>query len=412
MKILLTNQSLDVRAGTELFVQEIALMLRAQGHDPMAYTSRPGQVADLLRKDNIPVVNEIEKLPFKPDLIHAQHHLDAMSALLALPGVPAIYHCHGAFPWQERPPRHPRILRYLVTSEGLQHFISTEYSIDPEKIGVLRNFVDLSRFTGRITPLPQQPTSALVFVGGFNPEKKSMVSDACHSVGITKVDFAGYSVGNPIAHPEQILSDYDIVFATGRSAIEAIACGCAVIVMDSIRVGEFVTAQRYEDWRDCNYSIANTLPPMTSQAIATQLLQYNPVDAAAVCQRLRAEAGLDKAIEQLAGQYSMVMEEFENYSFDPESEMLACCSYIRSLTPLVQQLEAARPQMQLEEALLAEREKRRHNQNKIDLFVAKLKAAENAISLNPVLKCLTRGLRKEWHRLEREFERKPLNDSD
>ena len=106
MRILITNNTLADRAGSELDLLDLRGASRIRGHTPIAYSTHLGAVADELRRATIPVVDNLENLS-PPDIIHGQHHLDTMTALLALPGVPAIYVCHGWAPWQERPPLFP-----------------------------------------------------------------------------------------------------------------------------------------------------------------------------------------------------------------------------------------------------------------------------------------------------------------
>ena len=64
----------------------------------------------MLKGMSIPVIPDPCHSPFKPDVIHGQHHLDTMRALCAFPDSPAIYHCHGYLPWVEEAPLYPRIL--------------------------------------------------------------------------------------------------------------------------------------------------------------------------------------------------------------------------------------------------------------------------------------------------------------
>ncbi|MDQ2936824.1 MAG: glycosyltransferase [Acidobacteriota bacterium] len=160
MRILITNNGLSSRAGSELYVRDLAIGLLARGHTPVAYSSDLGDVAEEIRAANVPVVNTLEGLP-PPDVIHGQHHLDTMVALLHFPGVPAIYVCHGWLPWEELPPRFPRILRYVAVDHVCRDRL-VERRITDDRIRVLLNWVDLERFKPR-PPLPERPKRALVF---------------------------------------------------------------------------------------------------------------------------------------------------------------------------------------------------------------------------------------------------------
>ncbi|HYX23518.1 MAG TPA: glycosyltransferase [Thermoanaerobaculia bacterium] len=114
MRVLLTNGALVHRAGSELYVLEVATRLLALGHSPVVYSPRLGPLAAELRAATLPVVDDLAAVAEPPDVIHGQHHLPAMTALLHFPGVPALFVSHGWVPWEEAPPRFPRILRYVA----------------------------------------------------------------------------------------------------------------------------------------------------------------------------------------------------------------------------------------------------------------------------------------------------------
>ncbi len=402
MNILITNQSLDVRAGTELFTLEIARMLRHLGHFPCAYTSRPGQVAELLETNQIPVVTDIDHLQVRPDIIHGQHHLDTMTALLALPGVPAIYFCHGALPWQEQPPRHPRILHYATTTESLAKRLSIEWRLPLERITVFRNHVDLEKFRPRKEPLPDKPRRALVFAPNFQGQERiDLVTRACAERGV-KVDFAGYAVGNPISAPEEVLPQYDVVFASGRSALEAMACGCGVILMDALRVGSFVTEENYDRVRATNFCIATNRPLMDARQILTQLDRFDPATARAASEKLRAEAGLRAAAERLQELYDQTLADWASLDPKPteQDELAAAGAYFRWLTPLIRKIDAQKPLAQCEQLWRDEREKRRRLQEKSRLYREKLRVVEEQLHNNPMLRIAGGEIRKRWKELE------------
>ena len=98
MRILITNHTLANRAGTELYVRDVAIALLDRGHDVTAYSPEVGDVALDLRAAGIRVTDNLGRLNEQFDIIHGQHHLETMTALLFLPGTPAIFFCHGSTP--------------------------------------------------------------------------------------------------------------------------------------------------------------------------------------------------------------------------------------------------------------------------------------------------------------------------
>jgi len=107
MRILITNNTLDFRSGSELYVRDLAIALLKRGHIPIAYSTKLGDIAQEIRAATVPVIDNLDALAAPPDVIHGHHHLDTMTALLRFPGVPAVYFCHGWLPWEETPPRFP-----------------------------------------------------------------------------------------------------------------------------------------------------------------------------------------------------------------------------------------------------------------------------------------------------------------
>ncbi len=162
LKVLITNNTLGNRAGTELYVRDLATALLDRGHSPVAYSQHQGNVAEDLRKLSIPVISDFSTLTSPPDIIHGHHHLETMTALLQFPRTPALYVCHGWLPWEELPPHFSRIRRYVAVDEACLDRLVVENDIPEEKVELLLNFVDLDRFKRR-EPLPPKPGRALIF---------------------------------------------------------------------------------------------------------------------------------------------------------------------------------------------------------------------------------------------------------
>ena len=56
---------------------------------------------------------------------------------------------------------------------------------------------------------------------------------ACEAAGIG-VEIVGLNAGNPSDTPELLIPAYDLVFAKGRTVLEAVAVGCAVVLADAL----------------------------------------------------------------------------------------------------------------------------------------------------------------------------------
>ncbi len=349
MKILITNHTLSQRAGTELYVRDVALALQKQGHSPFVYSSILGEVANEIREAAIPVVHDLNSLSIVPDIIHGQHDLETMTALLHFPNVPAVYFCHGWKPWQEAPPKFPRIFKYFAIDEAVHDRLVFEHGILENRIHIILNFVDLHKFKHR-EPLPQHPQRALFF-SNYASEKNivPIVRKACLSAGIT-LDVVGQNMHNASLTPETLLGRYDLVFARGRSAIEAIAAGTAFILLDTKKTGPMVTFNNLDRLRLLNFGIRTREETVNVESLIREIKRYDPKDAALVCHRLRQIAGLEGAVDQIVTTYQEVIEENrQSPVLNLENELKAAASYLYSLSPRVKENEPLWAKLQIME---------------------------------------------------------------
>src|ERR1700687_658353 len=155
-----------------------------RGHHRVAFSAILGPVADELRAATIPVIQTLDALGEPPDIIHGQHHYDALSAMLWFPETPAIYYCHGWGPPEESALRSPRILRYVAVDELCRERLIAEGGIPPDRIELILNFFDKSRFPPR-PPLPPSPPRALAFGNEFREDYGlPILRKACEDCGI------------------------------------------------------------------------------------------------------------------------------------------------------------------------------------------------------------------------------------
>jgi glycosyltransferase involved in cell wall biosynthesis len=340
LKILITNNTLASRAGTELYVRDIAVALLRRGHTPIAYSTLLGEVAQELRRATVPVIDHLDALATPPDIIHGHHHLETMTALLKFPGVPAISFCHGWNPWEEAPPKFPRIRRYIAVDEACRDRLVHENGIPDAAVRLLPNFVDLNRFKPR-NSLPDRPARALVFSNYVTERGLGPIQEACFRAGI-EVDAVGSGLGKPTSRPEDVLPKYDLVFAQGRSAIEALAVGTAVILWNTRGAGSMVTTGNIERLRRLNFGIRTIQGATDSENVSQEIARYNAFDAMQASSWIRRTAGLDDALDRLLDLYNEVLEDYHRYRMDDNrAEIRAASDYLRQWVPnLTAQQEA------------------------------------------------------------------------
>jgi hypothetical protein len=311
LRVLFTNTWLLDRGGTELVVYELAVGLKTAGHFPMVYSPQLGRIAEDFRSSGIPVTDNLNHITQAPDIIHGHHHVEAMQALLHFPQACGIYVCHDRTIWRDTPPVFNRILRYVATGLRCRERILNTGHISEGKVVVINNWVQLDRFASRST-LPSKPTRALVFSNYAEPcGFVESVRRACDSSGIA-LDVIGRFYGNTVDDPGKVLLDYDLVFAIGRSALEAMASGAAVILCGVHGLGPMVTTKEVERLRSWNFGMTCLVSPPGVDSVLHQIQKYDPDDARKVAAYIRQDAAFSSALAQYLQLYENVLCEHES----------------------------------------------------------------------------------------------------
>ena len=334
--MLLTNLKLEARTGTELYVRDLALGLLAKGHRPVVYSPRLGKLAREIRAETIPVVDELSQSSVTPDIIHGHHANETLTALLHFPNVPAVFFCHDWYFGEDFPPPFPRILRYVAVDQSCFDKLVCECGVPEERVRILHQFVDLEQFQAR-PPLPATASRAVILCNHTKEnEHLAAARAACATAGVT-LDVFGRGVDRPCAEPEKLFRDYDIVFAKGRAALEAMAVGAAVIVYWWRRLGPMVTIEEFDNLQRQNFGVRAMSPQLTPDEFGRQIKQalsrYNSADATAVSRQVRASCGRDESISEVVGLYEEVIA---SYSSDPradaQEEARAAAAHLRKMS--------------------------------------------------------------------------------
>jgi len=333
MRILLTNNSLAARAGSELYIRDLAVELMRRGHQPVAYSTHLGAVAGELRAATIPVIDRLESLGAPPDIIHGQHHYETLSALLRFPGIPALYYCHGWLPWEEATLQHPNIQYYVAVDELCRERLIAEGGIDPGRVEVILNFFDERLFPPR-TPLPRKPKLALIFSNDFREGAElNTLQEACARYGI-ELHVRGLHNGNPSDRPGSLLAAYDIVFAKARSAIEALAVGAAVVLCAPGKLGPMVTSRNFAPLRQWNFGIRTLDRTLDVDLVAAELEKYDSADAARVSQLTREACELQPAVDRILELYQRVLAAAQHEPADSSRASASASRYLERWAPV------------------------------------------------------------------------------
>ena len=309
LRILITNFMLENRTGTELYVVDLARGLQRAGHQPMVWSPRVGgEIAAMLRQAGIPLTDRLDSAMATPDVLHCQHTDETRALLSRFPDRPGVYLQHDAEARIDEPPDHPRLLRYLAVDMVCRERLLARGIPD---VGIVHNSVDLDRFCRR-GPLPDRPRRALVF-GNLASEAAYLpvLRTACERQGV-ELDVVGSGAGMVMSRPETELGQYDIVFAKGRAALEALAVGCAVVVADLRGVAGMVTSDDLPGWRRANLGRTLLTGSHDLSRVCDELARYDPVDAARCTDYVREHASLDAMVASLVGEYETVLTQWQD----------------------------------------------------------------------------------------------------
>lgn len=325
-RVLLTNVWLDGRGGTETVIRDVAQGLLRRGHRPIVYSPHLGEIASEIRATGVAVIPDLAQLGEPPEVIHGQHLVQTAEAILHFPGVPAIQMCHAWQYWMEAPARFPEIHRYVAVDQAVRDRLVHSEQIDPARVEILLNGVDLSRIPSR-DHLPAKPRRALAFTK-FSAQLP-LIEAACRRHGV-ELDVLGAGGDRLTADPERELVRYDLVFATARMALEAICAGCAVIVCDSRGLAGLATLENLAQFRLLNFGLRTLVHPVTTQRLSDEIARYSAAGAEALALRVRQAANFEHVLDRLEALYDEAMAAPRA---DPQAHHAAMLRFVKETAP-------------------------------------------------------------------------------
>ncbi|MGJ7504963.1 glycosyltransferase [Variovorax sp. ZT5P49] len=299
LHILLAMCYLLHRTGAEMFTRDLAMWLRRRGHAVTIFATAFGDMANELRFASIACVTDLTDMAARPDVIVGNTHHETVRALLHFHDVPVITICHDRSADHGRPAQFAQVVCHVAVDENCAQRLVHEFGIARERIELIQNGVDLSRFPRR-SDLPAQPRTALVFsnYASHNAQLEE-IRAACVQRGIS-MDVIGSGTGNHLPDPAEALGRYDIVFGKGRCATEALCTGNSVVVLDPAwGMGEMVTAATVAHARHWNFGRAMLIRPITRESVGAELDRYDADDAGKTGEWMRAHGSLDATLGAL-----------------------------------------------------------------------------------------------------------------
>jgi glycosyltransferase involved in cell wall biosynthesis len=325
LTILFTNIWLERHAGSEVVLRDLALGALRRGHRPIVYTPAIGPFAQHLTRRGVAVVDDLRRIAEPPDIIHAHHVIPCGEAIIRFPDVPAIDVCHAFEHWVEAPAHFPQVAAYVAVDEACRDRLVHAHGIDPARVVMLHNAVDLARIPPRPRPLPERPGRAVAF---GKAAAAPAIRAACEALSI-ELETLGPQVGREVEDPERHLVEFDLVFASARAALEGLCCGCAVIACDARGLAGLVTSENFAALRAKNFGLRSLVRPITAQGLIDEIRRYDCANARAVGERARREADVEHLLDAFAKLYAEAIEARRAAPVSPAAHEEAVARFLR-----------------------------------------------------------------------------------
>jgi hypothetical protein len=310
-RLALSNCQLISYTGSELWTEEAALALAQLGLPIITYAPKLGALADRMRQNGLLVTDDPEVVAqFAPTLLHLNHYAAAAPMLSSVRNKPAIVNMvHGLLP---RPglPGLEGVNQYCAV--GLHAVAKTHLLTGRpwDSIRMLPSFFDPAKFPSYSDR--ERGRNALLFSSKTSPAHRERLTALLSACGYS-LDHVGYG-GVPSAAPGELLPNYDIVFAVARSAVEALACGCAVVLWDDGLVGPMVTGADFWLSVAANFSmVGDVLPRCAIDSPASEPWLYEQIgaldQAREVCDLAQTYLSIDRVMPILFECYLDAMKQ-------------------------------------------------------------------------------------------------------
>jgi hypothetical protein len=256
MQIVLGTLEFGAIGGAATYTLTVAGELQLLGHEVTIFAGETGELAGAAEDRGIRVASGEGALPDDCDVIYAQDRATAYLLADRFPGRPQALCMHSGSSELDRwqPPQLPGIVGAVVVLHERLARRAAAFA-QHEEIVRLRQPVDLARFAQR-GMIGESPRRVLLLGNNLNGDRREHLLRAFEEIGADHVERGRYGSRSTL-NPEQEINQVDIVIGSGRSIVEAMACGRAAFVYDSLGGDGWVTSQSYPALEEINFAHAS-----------------------------------------------------------------------------------------------------------------------------------------------------------
>lgn len=276
LKILIALNRFAMYTGSETYTHTLAKELLKRGHEVDIYARRCGGdiVDDAVKGVAYWEYETLKNNNKHYDILHVQHPGPTFEVISQCPDVPAVATQHGIIV-QEWPVRCARILKNICVSEEVKNCAKSIWEESNSKLSnipvgellVVPNFIDLAAFTYRKPILSKN----FIWAGSITIYTINAVVATIEIVGRipgATLTILGHWCGDLVltgnhSHvikrdsekiTSDLLSEYSLVFGSGRVALEAIATGIPTIITGRSGSDGLATLENVDTLRYSNFS--------------------------------------------------------------------------------------------------------------------------------------------------------------
>jgi hypothetical protein len=269
MDFVLANRILIHPGGTEVHLVTVGEQLMRLGHEVVLYAPELGPFADHARRRGLDVCGSLRELPEQCDVVFAQDGIVAYELAERYPEALSVFRICGDVYDFQLPPQLEGVVDLVVVLSGRYERLAAAIAVSVPVVR-LRVPVDVNRLVP-LGPLRERVERA-VLLGNY-PARDDLVQSAWGPAGVDvrRVGFTdhAYDVAEAIA-------DADVVVAKSRAALDAMACGRAVYVLDVFGGDGWVTPERYPALEADHFAGQATERVLDAASLAADLAGYSP----------------------------------------------------------------------------------------------------------------------------------------